>query len=155
MEQLALEEEDKIADTADHSLRPRRTTIASFASRGEPPVASTPKANRQNSLEADGSFNAMLKRYSATVTRPRMENRPMRHTVNASNWRVQTMPTGVGSNSDLEAAVAMDYEVVYYYCVCLCGYVSSCVCVCVYVCVMYVRVLLYVCVCVVCVCAVC
>ena len=122
IEQLALEEEGKVTNMADQSLISRRTTIGSFAPHDEPSVTSTPKANRQNSLEADASFNAMLKRYSATVTRPRMENRPMRHSVNAGDWMIQTMPTGVGSsqNGDLEAAVAMDYEVVSYYCVCLC-----------------------------------
>ena len=113
MEQLALEQHDTVTDKADQSIRSRRITIASFEPQGEPPATSTPAANRQNSYESDTSFNAMLKRYSATVTRPLLENRPMRHSATVGNWRTRTVPSSVGSSqsSDLAAAVAMDYEV--------------------------------------------
>ena len=118
MEQLALEEHDTVANMADQSFRSRRITIGTIPPQGEPPVTSTTEANRQNSLESDASYNAMLKRYSATVTRPRLENRPMKHSASVGNWRTQTVPIGVGSSqtSDLAAAVAMNYEVV---CVCI------------------------------------
>ena len=108
MEQLALEEQDTITD---QPFKPRRTTIASF---GNPQLTSTPEINRQNSSESDASFNAMLRKYSAAVTKPRLENRPVKHSVTVGNWRTQTMPSSVGSSqtSDFTAAVAMDYEVV-------------------------------------------
>ena len=110
MEQLALEEHDTITD---QPFKPRRTTIGSYASQGGPQMTSTPETNRQNSTESDASFNAMLRRYSAAVTKPRLDNRPARHSATVGNWRIQTMPSSVGSseNSDLVAAVAMDYEV--------------------------------------------
>ena len=148
MEQIALEEHDTVTHMVDPSFKSRRTTIASIPPQGEPRATSTPETNRQNSSESDASYNAMLKRYGATVTRPRLENRPMRHSASVGNWKTQTMPTGVGSSqtSDLAAAVAMDYEVIYitvFVCVCLCVFV--CLYVCVFVCVCL-------CVCVLCVC---
>ena len=109
IEQLTVEEHNTVTATID---RPHQTTIAGFSSQSglqESPVIET---NRQYS-ESEASFNAMLKRYSAVVTRPRLENRPKRHTVSGSNWKTQTMPSSVDSSqsSDLAAAVAMDYEV--------------------------------------------
>ena len=96
------------------SPQPRRATVHSYSSSNHP-ESPTPEVNRVNSVESDASFNAMLRRYSAAVTRPQFGNRS-RYSYAYGDQKIQPMSNvDPSKNSDLAAVVAMDYEV----CVCV------------------------------------
>ena len=107
-EQLTLE--GNINSAMNISSQQRRATIHGYSSSNHP-ESSTPETNRKNSVESDASFNAMLRRYSAAVTRPQYDNRT-RYSYAFGDRTIQPMsdvdPT---KTSNLAAVVAMDYEV--------------------------------------------
>ena len=107
-EQLTLE--GNINSAVNISPQPRRATIHSYSSSNHP-ESSTPETNRTNSVESDASFNAMLRRYSAAVTRPQFDNRT-RYSYAYGDRKIQSISNvDPSKTSDLAAVVAMDYEV--------------------------------------------